>query len=64
MKKPTKFPYHFFVVTFLWSWLIWLPLVLAGKWHTANGKRPAERPDRAGDYAGYLWTGSRSIILP
>ncbi len=30
MKKPTKFPYQFFVVTFLWSWLIWLPLVLAG----------------------------------
>ncbi len=30
MKKPTKFPYQFFVVTFIWSWLIWLPLVLAG----------------------------------
>jgi membrane protease YdiL (CAAX protease family) len=25
-----RFPYRFFVVTFLWSWLIWLPLVLAG----------------------------------
>lgn len=24
------FPYRFFVVTFAWSWLIWLPLVLAG----------------------------------
>ena len=23
-------PYQFFVVTFIWSWLIWLPLVLAG----------------------------------
>jgi membrane protease YdiL (CAAX protease family) len=30
MKKQTTFPYQFFVVTFLWSWLIWLPLVLAG----------------------------------
>ena len=30
MKKPTKFPYQYFIVTFLWSWLIWLPLVLAG----------------------------------
>lgn len=30
MKKQERFPYEFFVVTFLWSWLIWLPLVLAG----------------------------------
>jgi membrane protease YdiL (CAAX protease family) len=30
MKTQTKFPYQFFVVTFLWSWLLWLPLVLAG----------------------------------
>jgi membrane protease YdiL (CAAX protease family) len=30
MTTPTKFPYQFFVVTFIWSWLIWLPLVLAG----------------------------------
>ena len=25
-----KFPLRFFVVTFLWSWLIWMPLFLAG----------------------------------
>jgi uncharacterized protein len=30
MQKQAKFPYAFFVVTFIWSWLIWLPLVLAG----------------------------------
>ncbi len=30
MKTHSKFHYPFFVVTFLWSWLIWLPLVLAG----------------------------------
>ena len=30
MKKQTRFPYQFFVVTFTWSWLIWLPLVLIG----------------------------------
>lgn len=30
MKNPSKFPFQFFVVTFVWSWLIWLPLVLAG----------------------------------
>jgi uncharacterized protein len=29
VKKQTSFPYQYFVVTFLWSWLIWLPLVLA-----------------------------------
>lgn len=29
MKTPTKFPYQYFVVTFIWSWLIWLPFVLA-----------------------------------
>ena len=30
MEEPIKFPYQFFVVTFIWSWLLWLPLVLAG----------------------------------
>ena len=30
MEAPNRFPFRFFVVTFLWSWLIWLPLVLAG----------------------------------
>ncbi len=25
-----RFPFRFFAVTFAWSWLIWLPLVLAG----------------------------------
>jgi uncharacterized protein len=29
MEKLDRFPYQFFVVTFAWSWLIWLPLVLA-----------------------------------
>ena len=28
--RESGFPYRFFVVTFAWSWLIWLPLVLAG----------------------------------
>jgi membrane protease YdiL (CAAX protease family) len=30
MEKQAGFPYRFFVVAFGWSWLIWLPLVLAG----------------------------------
>lgn len=25
-----RIPYRFFAVTFIWSWLVWLPLVLAG----------------------------------
>jgi membrane protease YdiL (CAAX protease family) len=29
MKEKEKFPLRFFIVTFLWSWLIWLPIVLA-----------------------------------
>jgi uncharacterized protein len=29
MEKLARFPYQFFLVTFVWSWLIWLPLVLA-----------------------------------
>ncbi len=29
MEKQARFPYQFFVVAFVWSWLIWLPLVLA-----------------------------------
>jgi uncharacterized protein len=28
--SPKRFPFRYFVVTFLWSWLAWLPLVLAG----------------------------------
>ena len=30
MEEDRHFPYQFFVVTVAWSWLIWLPLVLAG----------------------------------
>jgi hypothetical protein len=30
MEKQTRFPYAFFLVTFLLSWLLWLPLVMAG----------------------------------
>ena len=30
MEEEGRFPYWYFVVTFAWSWLIWLPLVLAG----------------------------------
>jgi uncharacterized protein len=30
MGNVERFPYRYFVVTFIWSWLIWLPLVLAG----------------------------------
>lgn len=30
IKNQVGFPYRFFVVTFLWSWLIWIPLALAG----------------------------------
>lgn len=41
--KPVPFPYAFFVVTFLWSWLIWSPLVLAG-W----GLLPIEKELAAG----------------
>ena len=29
IEKQARFPYRFFVVTFVWSWLCWLPLVLA-----------------------------------
>jgi len=30
MVAQARFPYRFFVVTFLWSWIVWAPLVLAG----------------------------------
>jgi hypothetical protein len=36
--EQRRFPYRFFVVTFAWSWLIWLPLVLAGVSITPLGK--------------------------
>lgn len=38
MATPTRFPYPFFVVTFTWSWLIWLPLVLASAGYLPIGK--------------------------
>ncbi len=30
-EQPRQFPYRFFVVTFLWSWALCLPLVLMGR---------------------------------
>lgn len=30
VQRRERFPHRFFVVTFLWSWIIWLPLVLGG----------------------------------
>jgi CAAX protease family protein len=30
MTSSKNIPYQFFVVTFIWAWLLWLPLVLAG----------------------------------
>lgn len=30
MTARNRFPFEFFVVAFGWSWLLWLPLVLAG----------------------------------
>jgi len=38
MEKQTKIPYQFFVVTFTWSWLIWLPLILIGNGILPLGK--------------------------
>lgn len=38
MDKQSKFPYRFFVVAFIWSWLTWLPLVLAGAGILPMGK--------------------------
>jgi len=29
MNKSAKFPFRFFIITFLWSWIVWTPLVLA-----------------------------------
>ena len=37
-----RFPFRFFAVTFAWSWLIWLPLVLAGM-GIISRKGPAAR---------------------
>jgi uncharacterized protein len=30
MQQRGRFPFRYFIVTFLWSWVFWLPLVLAG----------------------------------
>jgi len=28
MNSNVRFPFHFFVITFMWSWIIWTPLIL------------------------------------
>lgn len=30
MRENEKFPYRYFVATFLWTWIFWLPLALVG----------------------------------
>ena len=30
MKENEKFPYRYFVVTFLWTWIFWLPVAVVG----------------------------------
>ena len=29
MNKNVRFPFRFFLITFMWSWIIWTPLILA-----------------------------------
>ena len=29
MNKNVRFPFQFFLITFMWSWIIWTPLILA-----------------------------------
>ena len=29
MNKDVRFPFRFFITTFIWSWIIWSPLILA-----------------------------------
>jgi membrane protease YdiL (CAAX protease family) len=29
INKNVRFPYRFFIITFIWSWIIWAPLILA-----------------------------------
>ena len=29
MNKDVRFPFRFFLMTFMWSWVIWTPLLLA-----------------------------------
>jgi membrane protease YdiL (CAAX protease family) len=38
MEGRRRFPYRFFVVTFLWSWVLCLPLVLAGSGIVSVGR--------------------------
>ena len=58
-----RFPYRFFVVTFAWSWLIWLPLVLAGAGIIPFGKHLLSAVTVPVDHSGYLRTRSRSVLL-
>ena len=31
MNNSIRFPFRFFIITFIWSWLFWIPLVLASQ---------------------------------
>ena len=28
MNNKVRFPFRFFIITFIWSWILWTPLVL------------------------------------
>ena len=38
MEGQGRFPYRFFVFTFIWAWIIWLPLVLGSRGFIPLGK--------------------------
>jgi uncharacterized protein len=29
MDNSIRFPFRFFLITFIWSWIIWTPIILA-----------------------------------
>ena len=63
MEKKSGFPYRFFVVTFIWSWLIWLPLVLAGAGILPLKNDVLSDGQHASVNTGGFWTGGWGVLF-
>ncbi len=63
IEKQARFPYRFFVVTFVWSWLCWLPLVLASVGILPIGKDLLSALSFPVSLVGAFGSSSRNLLL-
>jgi len=52
MNNNVRFPFRFFIITFIWSWIIWLEGLCSP--HSWKQIRNMVRKHNFGDYMGFL----------